>query len=607
MPAVSVRAVTPIWSLDRDLDYLVEDAEEIKIGQRVLVPLGKQKSLEVALVTAVMRKSPHATRPIDRVLKEPPIVSEEHIAFLEQVARRYCVSLGEILGLAIPDFMPRAAAAIETTDNANLFGIVKNRMTSRTVIVTKARSEVVAGELMPDWVDHSIRESLKSIASGLSVLICVPEQSDVKVLTRFFELLAPETPIIPQMTSETKSQRYLRFRKIQNPVPKVAIVTRSGILWQVANLGKVILHDDLDESLRDPGSPFYSAWEVALLRSSEKVDVVFLAAYRSAQLQRLVEMGYLKSMGVDEPIRDIEFSRPDELGQKSIIPFLRKCIRNGTALVLTTRKGSNSSVHCQSCGIPRTCGTCNGSFWVNPGKSIECRVCTSEVLGNCKNCGEKGIRLGKLGASRIAADIGKAIPGVRVVEIEAEPKHSVLAKSNQIVVATTGSAPYLREGYSGLVVFDSAAWQGSSHPTAELVSHRDWLGAIELLKPSAPVYLRNIDSGIAQKFVLGRFIETSNAAVASARGAGLYPESKYFRIECDPNSASELADLISAASAEVLKVITGDRSIIVGRVPTNKSLALADAIRPWVKIQKPSRANPKRRPVAIEFDFEAWR
>lgn len=612
MPVIRVRPVSPLWNLDRELDYLISDRDEALFGQRVLVPLGSQKTPELAIVTDQLAHSEFAKRPIDRVLREPSVISREHMVFLEQVARRYCVSLGEILALAIPDFMPRAAASIGFPKTANRAHErhIDNRLgggITRKVSLTAPRSEIVGGTLIPNWVQVAIRDSKDALSGNRTVMICVPEQSDIELLCLAFARLAPEIKLVAQPRDETRSQRYVRFRTLQEDGLKVSIVTRSGILWEQNNLGLILVHDDLDDSFREPGSPFYSVWEVALLRASELVAVHFISAYRSGHLQRLVHLGYLNSHGSDTPIRNIEFSEPSELSQKTIIPFLKKAVSTGTALILTTRKGSHVAIRCRQCGGARNCLICEAPYWMNSLGRIECRVCRQAAAGSCEQCGSNELSPGKLGSTRIAADLGKALPGARVIEVDANSTVNFGGKPNQIVVATPGTAPYLSEGYSGLVVFDAMAWQNSLHPTSELIAHRDWLGTIELLQPSAPVYLRNVDSAVAQRFVLGQFISVAATAVNEAVEHDLYPQTKYLRIELDSPLTESACELVIDAGAEVLKVLPGQRSTIIGRIPASHTVTLADALRPWVRTQKPSKTNPKRRPVTIELDFEAWR
>lgn len=604
-----MRVISALWSLDRELDYLLGQFEPPAIGQRVLVPLGKQKSPEVAVVVAVLDESEHANKPIAEILREPPVLNQTHLEFLGLVARRHCVSLGEVLAVAIPDFMPRAALVATQFHEPDQSQADSHQIqqASRIAALTTPRSSLLRESIVPGWVELAIKKSIPMIESGRSVMICVPEQSDADLLAKYFSSEQPEVPLVVTQSGETKSQRYLRYRSMQTHLPKVAIVNRSGLLWQMANLGLIVVHDELDDSLREQSSPYYNAWELALLRSEFGAEVVIASPYRSAHIQRLVERNYLLDSSASLPLTRVEYSTPDEIKSKSILPFVKRCLDMGSLLVLTTRRGSNVNASCDGCGNPQTCNSCGGAFWINQSGNFECRACKSALIGRCQKCGGEAFRPGKVGATRIASDLGRALPGTRVVEVDAEHPASLRPLPNQIIVATVGSAPHLESGYSGLLVFDASPWSTSGHPTAELVAYRDWLAGIELLQPQAPVYLRNVDPVIARHFVSGKFVEVARQLVATAQESGLYPESKYLRVECDNGLSAEASQIITAAGAEVLSVSPAVRTTIVARIPTSETLRFGDAVRPWLRLQKPSKANPKRRPVTIEVDYEPWR
>lgn len=600
-----VRVVSPLWSLDRDLDYLVPESVSVKVGQRVLVPIGKQKNPELAVVTELLSGSDYATREVASVLPEPPVVDRQHLEFLNQVARRYCVSLGEVLGLAVPDYMPRAANSCTLSEE---LGPIDFDTPKSAVELTLPRSNFHSGALIPDWAAKTVQRARANYSKGASALVCVPEQSDIEILSLAFKVLAPEVAVVAQAESETKSLRYLRYRAAIAPGPKVVVTTRSGILWPISRLSMVVVHDELDDSLKEQSTPFYGTWEVALLRAQFGIEVLFASPYRSAHLERLVEIDFLNSVGIEEPPRQVEFSRPEEIQSKSVIPFLKKCATKGTVLVLTTRKGSNAAMLCSQCWTAKLCDRCSGPIWVNREGSAECKICALPLSGSCRSCGGFRFSPGKTGASRIASDIGKALPGNRVIELEHGSESSVRSKPQQIVVATVGAAPYLAEGYSGLLVFDGSAWVGSSHPTAELIAHRDWLGAIELLAPTAPVYIRNCDPNWGQRFATGQYLKAALEAVHSSREAGLYPWSKYLKLECDSHAVDQAANELTSFGATILKISKQEnRSEILANYKAGDSLRIADGMRPWVKLQKSTSGTRKRRAVSIEFDHEAWR
>lgn len=78
-------------------------AEFIRVGQRIVVPLGKQK-LHTGLVRAVHENPPqeHAARYVEGILDEHPIVHEGQFRLWEWMAQYYVCSTGEVMSAALP-------------------------------------------------------------------------------------------------------------------------------------------------------------------------------------------------------------------------------------------------------------------------------------------------------------------------------------------------------------------------------------------------------------------------------------------------------------------------------------------------------------------------
>lgn len=85
------------------LDYcLPADLPTPPVGARVVVPLGKNKSM-VGVVIALAAASPHQKlKPLQAVLDEVPLLNQDCLTLLQQSARYYQVNLGEMVFTALP-------------------------------------------------------------------------------------------------------------------------------------------------------------------------------------------------------------------------------------------------------------------------------------------------------------------------------------------------------------------------------------------------------------------------------------------------------------------------------------------------------------------------
>jgi primosomal protein N' (replication factor Y) len=607
MAVVRVRILSPLWSLDRELDYLVDDSEEVVFGKRVLVQLGKQQHPEVALITEVLETSEHANRYVTKVLDEPPLLDQAHFEFLQIIARRQCVSLGEVLQHALPDFMPRAAASILRSTAESQQPTLSALAVRRFALLTKPRSRVTPIGLSPDWVESMLDHCVEVLDSGRSAMICVPEISDVNLLVSAYKNRGLGYSLVAQQEDETKSARYLRFRQVSSNEQKLVVGTRAAILWHMPNLGLLAVHDEIDDSFRDPGSPFYEVWETALLRAGRTCSIGFFSPYRSVQLERLIGSGFLTNLGETQPLNAFKTTPPDTQNDSGFIAFVKETTQVGTLLVITARKGLHSSLLCKGCSNARDCDVCGGYYYVDRDGDPKCRVCLRPLFGRCRHCQATEVKAGRVAASRILSDLGKQFPGVRVHEADAQHPANITARTNQILVATVGSAPFLVEGYSGLIIYNAQQWAQATHPNAEVLAFRDWQNSIELLAPSAPILLRYCDPVLAQRYALQQHRDLANELLLEAEQFNLFPEAKYLRMECDSSLLTSATSALTAAGAEVLKVSVDSNCKFVARIPTSGSLQFGDAMRPWIRMQRASKTNPRRRPVVLEMNYQAWR
>ena len=388
------------------------------------------------------------------------------------MANRQCGALGEILSAAIPDHMVRTAISEPST----ALPLELPSKPVRQALLASGRQELVEGVLLPSWMAEFVSAAKSTSELGQSVLLLVPEISDVVALVRACERAGLMTVA---MTPDLKrSERFKVFHSLLGAT-SVVVGTRSAIYAPVANLGLICMADDLDDSWREQGSPNTHTRELALMRAGDKVSLLFAAPYRSLEVQRLVDIGYLAEHPKDSAPPRISFTEPGLRLDSASFEMAKESIKKGPLLVVMPRKGSSAAAYCQSCGERQRCD-CGGYIWEPTSGRYECRVC-SKLHTACQACGSANLRRGRTGSQRTVAEIGKAFPNSTIYEATAEKVPAVSDKPNTIVVATPGSAPRLARGYAGLLVLDCDIWLAAQHLTAEQLAMRDWTESLELL------------------------------------------------------------------------------------------------------------------------------
>lgn len=99
-----VDVIIPL-SLPKTLTYRVpfELNDDLKVGQRVVVPLGRNK-LYSALVRNIHQEAPsnYQAKYLESIIDETPIVNEIQFKFWDWIAKYYMANLGEVMTAALP-------------------------------------------------------------------------------------------------------------------------------------------------------------------------------------------------------------------------------------------------------------------------------------------------------------------------------------------------------------------------------------------------------------------------------------------------------------------------------------------------------------------------
>ena len=363
-----VVAKSNLIQLDRVFDFVIPEQlqDAIAIGQQVSFPFGRSKKLQTGFVTNITDKSDYATSELESILHPASVLTPEIYSLARQVADRQCVALGEILGAAIPDHMARTAldATVQTASatEIELPFELRPALAQKAAVLSAAKSYQFGGEQWADWAFLVLNRAAQKLAVGQSVIVVVPDQRDIDEVAGLARLNGLEPFLVNYLPNAKKSDRFKSFHRALNQSPSLVIGTRSAIYAPVSNLGLIALYDDLDDSLREQGSPFTHARELAMIRTGKDIDLLLVAPYRSIEVQRLVEIGYLSDHEIVAPPARISFTEPGVRFDEGAFKLVKERLTAGPVLVLLPRKGSSAALYCQGCGERLRCG-CGGMIW----------------------------------------------------------------------------------------------------------------------------------------------------------------------------------------------------------------------------------------------------
>lgn len=562
-----VVAKSNLIQLDREFDFVVPERlqAELKVGQQVSFPFGRTKKLQTGFVVGLSEKSKYATSELTEILHQSAVLPPELLRFCRQVADRQCVALGEILAAAVPDHMARTAIP-EQTPRSDLPQLItpfeiKPALTGRAAVLSSSKSHTVAKELFSDWAFVMLAEALQCLERGQSVLLIVPEQSDLNELSGLARSQGLGDWIIDYSPGQKKSDRFKSFHSALMAEPALVLGTRSAIYAPVQKLGLIAVYDDLDDSLREQGSPFTHARELALMRAGAEVRLLLIAPYRSIEVQRLVEIGFLTDHDVVATPLRISFTEPGVRFDEAAFKLVREKLAEGPVLVLLPRKGSSAALYCQGCGTRLRC-VCGGMIWEPTEQRAVCRLCNRPHV-KCVQCTSAGFRRGRTGSTRTVSELGKVFPQVAIAEATHEKSPSGLRAKNQIVVATPGSAPKVPGGYAAVLILDCDIWLARQALAAEQLAFRDWTGALELMATAGRAVLSGIDAELGQAFAMQQHRQLATRQLRELRALELPPAVRIATVESSLEHVEQVLELAREANAKVLSVDAANSKVLL--------------------------------------------
>ena len=496
---------SPLPQLDRLFDYLVADelVDAIAVGQRVRVSFGRSKAKLNGFVVELTGKSEHSgsLSVVDELVSAAQVLRPSIYDLCRQIADRQCTSISDVLRLAIPNrsvAVEKKWLAEQSSEIENLASSYKPNKPATKI------TEIMQPLCDPDplWVSKLCTAAIDTLQAGQSAIICVPDLADIRIVQDKLEKLTDE---LVALHSELKgSQVYSAFLRCLELKPVIVIGNRNALFAPVHNLGLISLWDDGDHSHIQQQSPYIHSRDIALMRQSiEQCSIEFRAHVRSAEVARLVSIGYLGDATENfAPPRVATSGSGARLDTAAWIA-IREASQTGPVLVQVAAKGVSTSLFCTKCSNRASCLDCNGPLWVNDLNQNSCRWCNRISLdAKCNDCGNASFRQGRAGASRTSAEIGKMFPGVKILTSSGSDRLQNVDSKPKVVVATPGAEPIASGGYRAVVILDADQLLRRDTMRATEDAVRAWSNAIALLGKGGRALIVGLSGRLATEFSL---------------------------------------------------------------------------------------------------------
>jgi len=355
-----------------------------------------------------------------------------------------------------------------------------------------------------DWPARLAEAAAAALAAGRGALLIVPDATDTARLdSALTAVLGPDRHAT--LTADLgPAERYRRFLAVRRGDRMVVAGTRAAAFAPVANLGLVAVFDDGDDLLAEPRAPYPHAREVLALRSVARSCPMLIGGFaRTAESALLLGSGWAQAMVAHRPLvrlrvpwiratgADHVHGATSAAAHARIPPVAfdaaRKAIAAGApVLVQVPRAGYVPAVACEQCRRPARCRRCRGPLRLaGPDTSglLQCRWCgANEACFRCGACGSDRIRAATIGARRTAEEIGRAFPGVPILNSSGAAGRPTVPDAPAIVVATPGAEPVAPTGYGAALLLDGRLLLGRPDLRAAEETLRRWMGAAALVR-----------------------------------------------------------------------------------------------------------------------------
>lgn len=272
-----------------------------------------------------------------------------------------------------------------------------------------------------------------TLEQGKQVLILVPEIGlTPQTERRFSERFNANVLMIHSGLSDTV--RLQGWQACRTGQAQIVIATRSGVLYQFADLGLIIVDESHDLSYKQQDTLRYHATDVALYRGFvDNIPVILGTAtpsLESLQLvtqKKLTELRLTKRAGNASPalFRIIDARQQkwqNGLTQALINEMGNTLAKNEQVLVFLNRRGYAPILLCDACGWQADCPRCDAHLTVHfsPVPLLKCHHCDwqNPIPKACPECGSVNLDPIGMGTARMVEGLGELFPDVPIIQID---------------------------------------------------------------------------------------------------------------------------------------------------------------------------------------------
>ncbi len=474
--------------------YTSSNVENISIGTRIEVPLGKRKM--TAFVVGIFHSKPseidfpeEKLKAITRIIDKEAIFTEEQVNLALWMEKYYLCSRGEALSAMLPS--GRREKELSTSIAGDEEEYTEHALSDEQQIAVSAILEAtnnsdkntnlhyLYGSTGSGKTEVFLRVAQEMLKKNKGIIYLVPEiglthQVIESVYKRFGETVAV------LHSGLTGSQKLEQWKRILNKKARIVIGARSAIFAPVPNLGLIIIDEEHDGSYKSNNSPRYSARQIAMRRCNDlSIPLIMGSATPSLEAWDQIEKGTITkhvltkrlSGGKPPNIEIIHLgngsveSKTNGCISKKLEDEMRDTLKSGKQVILfLNRRGFTHFFKCNSCSHDLKCKNCSVSLTYHKNDGVlRCHYCGWSIRppSSCPECNSLDIMYAGFGTEYIEEEVKQKFPNNTVARVDTD----TLSKENNLQSVLTD----FKDGKIDILLGTQIVAKGLNFPNVRLV------------------------------------------------------------------------------------------------------------------------------------------
>ncbi len=276
-------------------------------------------------------------------------------------------------------------------------------------------------------------------------LVLVPEinltpQFEAAFRTRFAGAL-PDDAIVTLHSGLAEGERARHWLAAHTGRARIVLGTRLAVLASLPRLAMLVVDEEHDPAYKQQEGLRYSARDLAVWRAKQLgVPVVLGSATPSLESWWQAEQGRYTRLTLSRRaiadavlpvVKLIDLEEERRRGRASfeglsgpLVAAMKARLERGEqSLVFLNRRGYAPVLSCDACGWVAGCPRCSAYVVLHkPERALRCHHCgwESRIPHSCPDCGNVDIAPMGRGTQRIEEALASAVPGARVLRIDAD-------------------------------------------------------------------------------------------------------------------------------------------------------------------------------------------